>query len=155
MWGDGMGVVWKIDGIYNANAEKVYEEITSIGDKFTPEDILNKAILLPESELHKCFEWDDTKAARKYRLNQAGDIIRMLVVNTTDIKPDAKPNLIRAIVTVENAPQQYESMAITVANVDRYSELLTRAKKELETFKNKYSILSELQPLFDEISALA
>lgn len=139
-----MGIVWKIEGIYKANAERVYEEINSIGEKFTPEDIVDKAAAEPESELHKCFEWDDRKAARKYRIEQAGHIVRMLSVNTTDIKPDAKPNMIRAIVSV-GSPQRYTPMSIAVTKVDEYSELLSRAKRDAEILLNKYEFLAEFQ----------
>ena len=65
-------VSWKIEGIFKANAQKCYEEISKL-NRITPEDILNQAKDI-NSELHKCFEWDDTIAANKYRLQQARQV---------------------------------------------------------------------------------
>lgn len=71
-----MRAEWRIKGIYKADAQKVADEI---GDKkVTPQEILEKA-RDETSELHKCFEWDDSVAAERYRLQQAGNVLRMLV----------------------------------------------------------------------------
>ena len=48
-------VEWKVKGLYKADAETVYREITSLGDKFSPEDIV-EAAKDESSELHKCFD---------------------------------------------------------------------------------------------------
>ena len=71
-----MGVTWRIQGYYKADAQKVAEEI-GFG-KFTPMEVLEKA-KDETTELHKCFEWNDSIAAEKYRLEKAKNIIRMLV----------------------------------------------------------------------------
>jgi len=63
-----MQAEWKIKGIYKADAQKIADEI---GDnKISPQELLEKA-RNEDSELHKCFEWDDSVAAEKYRLIQA------------------------------------------------------------------------------------
>ena len=36
-------VTWKIKGLYKADAEAVYSEITAIGDSFSPEQIVEAA----------------------------------------------------------------------------------------------------------------
>ena len=54
--------------------------------------------------LHKCFEWDDTKAAEKYRLKQSGEIIRNLVavkISSRTVEP------VRAFVSV--TPTEYDN----------------------------------------------
>ena len=57
---------WKpgFESIYKADANKVYEEIQSLGEKCSKEDIVNKA-RDEHTELHQCFEWDDTRAAEQ------------------------------------------------------------------------------------------
>ena len=52
-------VVWKVKGLYKADAEKVYSEITALGDSFSPDQIV-EAAKDEKSELHKCFDWNDT-----------------------------------------------------------------------------------------------
>ena len=49
---------WKITGIFNADAQKVAEEINKIGDEVTPDQIV-EAARDESTELHKCFEWDE------------------------------------------------------------------------------------------------
>lgn len=72
-------IKWAVKDIFKADAEKVYNEINSIGEKYTPKDVLEKARGNEDSELHKCFEWDDAIAGEKYRLQQARDVIRMIL----------------------------------------------------------------------------
>ena len=69
-----MQVQWKVNGIFKADAAKVYKEIGT--DNVTPESVLEKA-KDKKSELHKCFDWDDKSAANKYRLQQARQIINL------------------------------------------------------------------------------
>ena len=50
----------------------------------TPERVVERA-RDPNSPLHQAFEWDDTEASRKYRLEQARGLIRSVkIVVTTE-----------------------------------------------------------------------
>jgi tRNA A37 N6-isopentenylltransferase MiaA len=60
---------WKKGSCFKANANKCKVEIDTLVNK-TAKNIVNLA-RNRKTELHKCFEWDDTKAAEKWRLNQA------------------------------------------------------------------------------------
>lgn len=71
-----MQAEWRVKGIYKADAQKVADEIGN--DKITPQEMIEKA-RNEQSELHKCFEWNDTIAAGKYRLQQARNVLAMLV----------------------------------------------------------------------------
>ena len=71
---------WKSGfGLFHADAQKVANEIAEIGESATPREILEKG-RDPKTELHKCFEWDDTVAAEKYRIQQARQIVCCLVI---------------------------------------------------------------------------
>ena len=129
---------WRINGIFKADADKVYNEIKSIGDEVTPEQILEKA-RNKNTELYKCFEWDDSKAAEKWRLHQARNITVQLVIahecNTeTPIRIFSK--------TTEKSG--YKETIKIVHNKDEYKQLLERAYAELKEFKRKYASLKEL-----------
>ena len=63
-WKTGFG------SLFRADAQLVSNEIMSIGDTATPAQIVDMA-RDSSTELHKCFEWNDTVAAEKYRLEQA------------------------------------------------------------------------------------
>jgi len=143
-------ITWKIGGIFKADAEKVYGEIVSIGDDYTPQQIVDKA-RDESTELHKCFEWDDKKAAEKYRCSQAQSIIRMLVVKPEPTEENPKPQMIRAIVCQNENNNKYQKIQVTVRNEDSYQKLLRRALEELDAFKRKYSALAELEAVIEAI----
>lgn len=145
-----MDVVWKIDGLYKADAQKVYDEITSIGDQYTAQEVVEKA-KDENTELHSLFEWDNDVAADKYREQQARYILCSLVVKTETEQGECVP--IRVIVNSgQHSP--YRPIQMVVTNEDEYNSLLARALNELKAFQNKYSTLTELQSIFDEIAIL-
>lgn len=137
---------WKIDGLFKADANKVVAEIGA--DKVTPQEVLDKA-RDEKTELHKCFEWNDSIAAEKYRLQQAGNILRMLVIDTD--KKDVEPVRAFHLSTQKNT---YQSVRVILSDENEYQALLKRAKRELETFKRKYSTLSELESIFEAIESI-
>jgi anion-transporting ArsA/GET3 family ATPase len=134
-----MAVVWKMS-IFSANAEKCYQEILSIGKAATPQQILDYA-RNPDSELHKCFEWDDTVAAEKYRLQQARTVVCQLV-HVDEKKPE--PQKIRLL---QRASEGYMPIRMIVRNELEYEKLLERARAELRAFKQRYHTLVELEEI--------
>jgi hypothetical protein len=75
-WKQGIGVFTKYD------AQKVGEELESI-PVLKPERVVEYAERHKDSELYKCLEWDDTKAAKSWRKQQAADILRLIIVVET------------------------------------------------------------------------
>lgn len=134
-----MSVVWKMN-IFSANAERCYQEILSIGKTATPQQILDYA-RNPNSELHKCFEWDDTVAAEKYRLQQARNVVCHLV-HVEDKQP--VPQKIRLL---QRASDGYMPVQMIVRNKTEYENLLARARAELRAFKQRYHTLVELEEI--------
>ena len=138
-------VVWKFNNLYKADAEKVSKEIESISNA-TPSIILEFA-RNENSELHKCFEWDDTVAAEKYRLQQARNIVCNLVYQE---EKKEEPTKLRVFYN-QSSTNTYQSTRVLVRNEDNYKELLMQAKSELRAFKNKYKMLTELEDIFNLI----
>lgn len=132
---------------FNADPQKVYEEINSIGEKYTPEEILEKA-KDSSTELHKCFEWDDTKAAENWRKQTARVICCSLQVVVE--KEEAQPTTYR-LIQHDKSEMAYKPVVLTVRNNDEYSRLLNQAKAELKSFKNRYQKIVELQAVIEEI----
>ena len=141
-----MEVTWRVAGIYKADAQKVAEEIGN--GKITPEEVLKKA-KDENSELHKCFEWNDSVAAEKYRLQQAGNVIRMLVYKSE--KENTEPVRAFHITTEKNT---YQPTRTFLVQQDEYQSLLKRAMAELEAFKKKYHTLSELESVFEAMEMI-
>ena len=141
-----MGVTWRIQGYYKADAQKVSEEIGF--RKFTPMEVLEKA-KDETTELHKCFEWNDSIAAEKYRLEQAKNIIRMLVYE----KETKEQAVVRYYAKTETK-HVYQPTKQILVQEDEYQGLLRRALAELEAFKNKYHTLTELESIFDAMETI-
>lgn len=139
-----MQVTWKMPGLYKADANIVAQEITSIEDA-TPQNILEVA-KNPNSELHKCFTWDDSEAAQKWRLHEARNIVCNLVISP---KEDDKEKIsVRVLYKTDSGG--YKPTQLIVRQQDEYRKLLECALAELRAFKRKYQNITEL----DEIMTL-
>lgn len=136
--------------VFKADAQKVADEISSIGLSIKPEEIVDKA-RDESTELHKCFEWDDTKAAEKYRVYQARQIVCHLIVKEVDDEPQKRE--VRFFYKTDSQ-EGYKPTSYIMRNEDEYQKLLDRALSELKAFQKKYSTLKELDGLFDAINAL-
>lgn len=133
---------WRTPGIFKANPQAICNELHQLGEEFTPEDIV-EAAKDATTELHKCFEWDDTAAAEKYRLHQARIITSNLVFRKESDDDEEEPVLVR----VYNKTEQtggYKPPERVFTQADEYEKLLKRATAELHQFKVKYSMLKEL-----------
>lgn len=130
----------------NVDPQKVATEILSIGDDVTPQQIV-EAAKEESSELHKCFEWDDTVAAQKYRVFQARQVVCNLIIAKPEDKPEAPT--VRYFHKTETGAG-YKPATFVFKVDSEYQNLLQRAWSELRAFKAKYSCLKEL----DEILAL-
>ena len=139
-WKDGTG-------FFKADANKVAREIAAIGDNVTPEQIVEKA-KRKNTELHKCFEWDDKIAAEKWRIQTARLIVCQLVVKDENRDP-SKPEV--RIFVNNDKKEGYKKLEIVLKNPDEYQKLLETAYEELRRFKAKYSMLTELRDIFDLI----
>lgn len=136
---------------HSGDAQKCYDECQTLKE-VTPENVLNKA-RDEGTELHKCFEWDNKVAGEKYRLIQARDIIRHFVIVTPEESEEEEPIKVRSyqITTKTNV---YAPTKVFLQKPDEYAALLERAKNELEAFKQRYKMLTELEEIFDAIDLL-
>lgn len=137
---------------YKGKAEIVAEEIKSIGDDVKPEELVTYAEEHEDSELYKCFTWDNDDAAEKWRLHEARNIINHLKIEITETDA-TEPISFRLMLKTDNDSGYKETLKI-VENVDEYAQMLERAKRELYAFQTKYSTLLELEDVFKAIEAL-
>ena len=141
---------WKpgMEGFYKgANPQTVAEEIMSIGESASAEQIVEKA-KDERTDLHKCFEWDDTKAAEMWRIHQARVLTSNLIVETLDTQENEQPKAPVRFFVKTDSSIGYKPIENVHRNVDEYQLLLNRAYSELRAFQRKYSRLSELDDIF-------
>jgi hypothetical protein len=129
------------------------------GGKLTPEQVLTAA--KPKSSpLHQHFQWDDSEAAKQYRLMQAGQLIRR--VRITYAPNEDRSFRVRAYVNVIPEVAEDESQRghyvpfETAMSIPNYREqLLANARRDAETFKSKYATLEEVLPIISAIESTA
>lgn len=139
---------WKTASYIKADANvagKQCEELEKAGG-LTPKRLLD-ANRDESAPLHNEFEWRDSIAAEKYRENQARHIIACLCVRAeTTTGEQSEP--VRAF--LKTAPEsEYQSLNVILQSADSHVAMLSMALRELEAFRKKYKMLSELKPLFD------
>ncbi len=141
-----MAVVWSMK-LFKADAGKVYEELETIKDR-TPQNIVDYAEANPESELYKCFTWDDRKAANEWRKYEARQVVRLLVFEDEETN---EPTRIRVM---QRASETYEPVKKIGRDENEYKKLLNRAYAELQIFRDRYKNLVELEGILEAIDAL-
>lgn len=109
----------------------------------------------PDSVLHSYFEWNDTEAARKYRLHQADYLIRAVVVCPEEGERPFEP--VRAFVCIEEspgAPRAFTHVCEAMRDETLRQQVLERARAELAAWRRRYAHLEEFAALFEAIDAL-
>lgn len=121
--------------------------------RLAAEDVV-AAAANPISPLHSIFEWDDTAAAREYRVEQARRLLRSIQI--TILTPKGAPITTRLTVATEkpNTPgkRQYSTTEYALSDADLRAEVLRQALRELAAFRRKYIELSELAQVFAVIA---
>ena len=133
----------------NADAQKVASEIEGIGESVTRREIVDYAAEHPESELHKCMEWDDKKAADHYRIQQAGAIITSLHITVIREDKDPEPTEIRYFSMPKLRGGGYSKTEVIVQDIDQRELLIRKSKYQFEVFRRKYETLSEWETVFE------
>lgn len=133
---------------YGADAQLVGEELEVIerNNTITPEHVVEYAERHKDSELYKCFEWDNNEAAKKWRLNQARLIITSI---TLEIKEEPKKTQ-RVYVNIKDVSTEertFKNINEVLKNDEEYQQLIDKAKKELESCKERYADLLEKEDL--------
>ena len=104
------------------------------------------------SALHSWFEWNESKAAQEYRLDQARRLIR---VNVSYLQSENKIVPYRVFVSLSADRLAmgggYRDTVSVMADEDMRQFLLADALRDLQRFQLKYQMIRELQAVFEEI----
>lgn len=117
------------------------------GGLLKPEMVLEVA-RQPSSVLHKYFTWDDTKAAQKYRLYEARELINA-TYRWYKVDGDKRP--VRVFVSLSSDRKHgggYRSSIHVLGNKELREQMLQDALDELDRVKSKYGHLEELSEVF-------
>lgn len=138
---------------FKADAQKCADEIMKICEELesaTPQQILEKA-RDSNTELHKCFTWDDTEAAEKWRITEARSVVRNLKI--VEVKPDKEPEptTIRVFYKTDNE-SGYKPTKLILKKPDEYKALVERCRSELLAVKQKFQNISEFDEIWEMIN---
>lgn len=124
----------------SANLRDQLQAIRDEHGSLTPALVVDVA-RAPEHPLHSRFEWDDSVAAEKWRLEQAGQLLRVTY------KPIAgKPHDLRAFSAVkgeESPTSEYVPTEDVLSNPFTRELLLRQMKRDWQTFKRRYDHMAE------------
>lgn len=137
---------WKSVG-FSANAQKVGEELEKI-DNISNISVLEYAKENVGSELHKCFEWDDSIASEKYRLIQATKIISSISFVIQE-EPLRKQKVYYSIKKEKEDIRTFKNIKNILEDDEEYKALCEKAKNEFETCKKNYEELIKRDDLKD------
>lgn len=138
---------WKTVG-FSADAQLVGEELEQIerDSKISSKNVLEYAERHKDSELYKCFEWDDTEAARKFRLKQASDILTSISLEIVE-EPKKVQRVYVNIKDRETEERTFKNINEVLKNDEEYQQLIDKAKAEMERCKDKYADTIQKQDL--------
>lgn len=105
----------------------------------TPEAVV-EAAKDKRNPLHAVFEWDDSKAAHEYRLQQAGVLIRSVVVTVSRALPASEAVDVRVTDTSRSGGA---STAKVVSAEELHRAKVDRGWRELEDWHKQYGVLPE------------
>lgn len=119
-------------------------------------DIITPSLVVHDAEnkrsvLHPCFEWDDSKAGRAYREDQARYLLRSV---TVVIPKGEKTQSVRAFVHVETEETTgYTSIEFAMSKKEMRQQIIDRALSELGDWQRRYDMYEELGGIFAAIDA--
>lgn len=145
---------WRPGSRVKIDADKAGREMEDVrrqnGGALTPAALLERA-RSANAATHDHFEWDDKVAAEEHRLAQAGDLIRAITVDISRSNvEEAKP--IRAFVSVEReGARSYTSTAHALSDEELRRQVLDRAWRDLEAWRERHAELTEFAKIFSAI----
>ena len=154
-------VEWKIGSVFKADPTLALREVQKVNNDYggePPDGALVEHARDVNSVLHHDFEWDDTIAAHKQRVETEKKIKRSLVYvcrRESDQPEEAK--VVRVFSSVKRTDEDGYTTRFYLNTVDAMKDpvyreqIIANAQRELQQFHNKYHSLLELADVLDPI----
>jgi len=138
-----------------AVAEKEFARITERHGELTAEAIVSEA-RNRRNPLHQDFEWNDGKAAEKFRLQQAGDMMRALRIEyLTDRGQKVNTRLLINVAETKDSGTSYHHIKVVLSDREMRERAVDAALARLLAVKREYEHLKELADVFRAIERVA
>jgi hypothetical protein len=120
--------------------ESVLTELYERRGTLRPVDIVTEA-RADDHRLHECFEWDDSIAADRFRLFQAGALIRRVTIVQGGDDEQAKVRRFHPTSYIGREPNGY--VALEDFSESERALLLRRMESDWRTLRRRYSHLEK------------
>lgn len=136
--------------ISHKQAEKYGKELDKIakrhGGHFTPDIVIEEA-KKADNPLHEYFDWNNTVAAKNWRLHQARMLTAFIVLELED------GTEVRSTYRVddEDAGNIYVTLKTMVEDEKYHRQTVEKAFGELNAWRERYRIYKELKPVIHAI----
>ena len=139
------------------DAKVALDAINSIkekhGGKVSPDAIV-EAAKKKTHPLHKLFTWDDTEAAAKFRLAEAGSLLRSIEITYIEL-PEQPRRAFEIMLRKRTGSRDVETLYGTAEEVAAdpaaHSRLIAEAVTTLMAWRARFRYLQELSHLIEEI----
>lgn len=149
----------------------ILAELTRLGlghDGYIDPEVVVEAAAHPDNPMHRFFTWDDTEAARRYRLAQAGQLVRRVTLTILRPAPaDPKRMEVRKVRAVQSSPLDrqprgneghtgsYMRVENLMADPARRKAMVAQTIVELEGIRRRRQELTELAEVWAAIDRAA
>ena len=138
--------------------QRIYDLVEEKDGILTPEQVLIDA-KNDKSPLHDFFEWNDTEAAERWRMNQARYLLRSIhVVLKND---DGEEEQTRFTYNVRDVPDDdgegqrvYCTIQRVLTDADIRAQVIDQAMRQLQSWRDKYRQYSEFAKVFNAIAEI-
>lgn len=115
--------------------------------RLKPEDVL-KSATPKSSPIHAYFNWDDTKAAHKHRLEQARELIRVSVrVLPNSEGGETKVSRYYSLRADRAEKTGYREIGEIMSNAKLRATMLKESLEDLRAWETRHRRLEELEPI--------
>lgn len=137
--------------VFGNRLSEISEKRGFITPKIVVKDAESKS-----SPLHSYFDWNDTIAAKRWRIEQAKYLLRTISVTIVSENKPAIRHFFSITPTKEMKTDEirvYVPVSAVMSNKDSRKEVIAYALRELEGWTQRYSQYSELFGVIKEIKA--
>jgi len=116
------------------------------GDGIIQPEVIVSIAVNPDSPLHRYFTWDDTEAARQFRLAQARNLVRRVLITRT---PTPEPSFVNVTIqrTDGTIRRGYVETKRAVVEPDLYVQIVADARRGLIAYRNRLSAFDQAHEL--------
>ena len=151
--------MYELDKRRKSRLNQEIDALIKKNDGMVTKDMIVKEAQKKNTALHEHFEkkglFEPAKAMRFAQLTYAGIIINQYKVwVSVEEKEPVKIRALVSLTTDRKGSGAYRPIVSVFSDEEKRMQMLDDAKREMTAFRKKYSILSELAPVFEAMAKI-